>query len=224
MKVIPASRARYLAKVSGGWEEHLEDDDIDLSGFGRPILALHSSQTFSNPAGIPWPSMISRFRPVAELRTRILSAWTQIDPERPLVGVMVRAHSSAHNETVASQPVEHALKRLSKIRQVAPDAMVFLSSDSPEASALIRAKHPVIELAHKGPFNSLRGVQDAVCDLYLLASCQWIIGSHASSFSEIAGLVAGHDGYETSLHPATASLGERLTAPRGSPSELWLGG
>jgi hypothetical protein len=221
VQLVPASRARYLARLSGGWEEHLEDDDIDLAVFRRPILALHASQPFSNPAGIPWHSTLSRFRPVPELRTRIADAWLQIDLQRPLVGLMVRAHTSAHRETVASQPVAYALERLGKIREVTPDAVVFLSSDSPEASALIRAKQPVVELSPKGPFNSLRGVQDAVCDLYLLASCQWIIGSHASSFSEIAGLVAGHGGYETSVDRATATLEERLTAPRRSPSDFW---
>jgi hypothetical protein len=221
LRLIPASRARYLAKLSGGWKEHLKEEDLDLSVFRRPVLALHSSQAFSNPAGIPWHSTFSRLRPVPELRTRIADVWAQIDPERPLVGVMVRAHSSAHRETVASRPVAHALDRLSEIRSVAPDATVFLSSDSPEASAVIRAQSPVVELPAKGPFNSLRGVQDAVCDLYLLASCQWIIGSHGSSFSEIAGLVAGHGGYETSVDEATATLEGRLTAPRRPPWALW---
>jgi hypothetical protein len=207
--------------VSGGWEEHLEDDDLDLAVFRRPILALHSSQPFSNPAGVCWYSMFSRFRPVPELRARIADAWMQMDPHVPLVGLMVRAHSSAHRETMASQPVAFALERLHRIREVAPEATVFLSSDSPEASAIIRAQHPVVELPEKGGFNSMRGVQDAVCDLYLLASCQWIIGSHASSFSEIAGLVAGHGGYETSVDRATADLEERLIAPRRSPEGLW---
>jgi hypothetical protein len=221
IRLIPASRARYLARLSGGWEEHLKDDDLDLSLFRRPVLALHSSQAFSNPAGIPWHSTISRLRPIAELRARIGDAWAQVDPQRPLIGLMLRAHASAHRETVASQPVAYALERLAVIRALAPDAVVFLSSDSPEASAVIRAHHPVAELPAKGPFNSLRGVQDAVCDLYLLASCQWIIGSHASSFSEIAGLVAGHGGYETSIDRATATLQDRLAAPRRSPSDVW---
>jgi hypothetical protein len=221
VQLVPVSRARYLAKLSGGWQEHLKDDDLDLAVFRRPILALHSSQAFSNPAGRPWHSTISRLRPVPELRIRIADTWAQIDPQQPLVGLMVRAHSSAHSDTVASQPVAHALERLREIREIAPDATVFLSSDSPKASAVIRAKHPVVELPAKGQFNSVRGVQDAVCDLYLLASCQWIIGSHASSFSEIAGLVAGHGGYETSVDRATATLQHRLTAPRRSPSDLW---
>jgi hypothetical protein len=221
-RLAPVARARYLAKLSGGWEEHLEADDLDLSVFRRPILALHSSQPFSNPAGIPWHSTFSRLRPVQEIRTRIARTWSVIDPHRPLVGVMVRAHSSAHRDTAASEPVVHALERLRNIREVAPDAAVFLSSDSPEASSVIRAEHSVIEVPAKGPFNSLRGVQDAVCDLYLLASCQWIIGSHASSFSEIAGLVAGHGGYETSVDRATARLEERVSAPRRSPSDFWF--
>ena len=219
--LLPESRARYLAKLSGGWEEHLTDDDIDLGGFRRPILALHSSQPFTNPGGIPWFTPLARFRPVPELRHRIAETFGAVDPQRPLVGVMLRAHASAHRETVASDPVGHALERLRQIRKVAPDAVVFLSSDSPEASALVRADHPVVELSAKGSFNSRRGVQDAVCDLYLLASCQWIIGSHASSFSEIAGLIAGHGGYETSVDRATAVLEDRLTAPRRSPSEFW---
>jgi len=214
-------RARWLAKLSGGWEEHLTDDDMDLARFRRPMLALQSSQAFSNPRGLAWPLQLRQLTPIAEIRDRIAARWPALDTPAPLVGLMVRAHQSAHAHTTASQPVTYALQRLVAIQTVAPTAKVFLSCDSPAVSERIRAEADVVELPGKGEFNSVRGVQDAVCDLYLLASCQWIVGSHLSSFSEIAGLVAGHGGYETALAPATASLAERLNAPRRQPTDVW---
>lgn len=221
LTLMSLQRARWLARASGGWEEHLTDDDMDLARFRRPVLALQSSQAFSNPRGLAWPVQLHQFTPIAEIRDRIAAHWPALDTPAPLVGLMVRAHHSAHAHTTASQPVEYALQRLAAIHALAPTTKVFLSCDSPEASERIRAAADVLELPGKGEFNSVRGVQDAVCDLYLLASCQWIVGSHQSSFSEIAGLVAGHGGYETARARATASLTERLAAPRRQPADFW---
>jgi hypothetical protein len=134
---------------------------------------------------------------------------------------MLRTHASAHASTTASQPLDHARRRLDEVRRLAPDATVFLSSDSPEGSAALRRHHQFAELPDKGEFNSARGVQDAVGDLYLLAACQWIIGSHASSFSEIAGMLAGHGGYETSVDPPAVEFERRLAAERGDPRQFW---
>ena len=222
LHLVDYRRARYLAAVCGGWEEHLDEDDLDLSRWRRPLLALQSSQPFSNPAGAPWIASFPQLRPLPELVERIGGVWSSLPSEGPLVGLMVRAHVSAHRSTIQSKPLDHALARLDQIRTLAPDATVFVSSDSPEASAVLRKFHPVVELPDKGEFNSVRGAQDAVCDLYILSACQWIIGSHASSFSEIAGLVAGHGGYETSVDCATADLATRLRAPRRTPRDFWV--
>ena len=48
-----------------------------------------------------------------------------------------------------------------------------------------------------------------------------IVGSHASSFSELAGLLTGHGGYETSVDPPQALLAERLDAVRATTPALW---
>jgi hypothetical protein len=136
---------------------------------------------------------------------------------------MVRAHPSAHAFTAQTKPVDYAIARIAAIRAVRPDAVFFLSSDSPEASAIVREHADVVELPEKGEFNSIRGVQDAVCDLYLLASCQWIVGSHLSSFSEIAGHLAPHRGYETAVQPAATPIESQLDQPRRlQPRDLWI--
>lgn len=219
--LVSLKRARYTAALCGGWEDHLDEDDLDLGQWKRPALALQSSQPFSNPAGTPWISQLRRLRPLPELVERIDSVWNNMPPSGPLVGLMLRTHASAHRSTVVSRPLDHALRRLDEIHRLAPDATVFLSSDSPDGAAALGERHAVVALPGKGEFNSVRGVQDAVCDLYLLASCQWIIGSHASSFSEIAGLAAGHGGYETSVDPPIADLAARLAASRGTPHQFW---
>lgn len=221
LRAISLRQARWMALFSGGWKEHLDAEDLDLGRFRRPVLALQCSQPFSNPGNVAWPDELRRFTPVPDIRRRIEALWKTLAPDVPLVGVMVRAHASAHRRTLESQPVEYALGRIESLRARYPDAVVYLSSDSPEASEVIGQRHRVVELDAKGEFNTVRGVQDAVCDLYVLASCQWIVGSHASSFSEIAGLVAGHGGYETARDAPRVALGDRLRAPRRSPADFW---
>ena len=221
---LPLNQGRLLAAASGGWVDHLGEGELDLTRFRRPTVAVHAGEAFDNPAGIHWYDRLERLAPVAAIRDRVEATSHDLAGTGPLVGVMVRAHASAHAATAASDPVDYALRRLDEIRAASPHCTVFLSSDSPEASEFVRSRHDVVELADKGEFNSVRGVQDAVCDLYLLASCGWIVGSHASSFSEIAGLLARHGGYETPMQQPAASLAERLAAPRRRPDSLWTTG
>ncbi len=53
-------------------------------------------------------------------------------------------------------------------------------------------------------------MQDAVCDLYLLARTDFIIGSAGSSFPITAAWLAGHGGFETPIEPSAVDLDERL--------------
>jgi len=53
-----------------------------------------------------------------------------------------------------------------------------------------------------------------VCDLYLLASTNYLLGSHYSSFSHTAADLAGHGGYETSRREPATDLRSCLDCPR----------
>jgi hypothetical protein len=82
----------------------------------------------------------------------------------------------------------------------------------------------VTELTAKSEFNSAAGVQHAVCDLYLLASTNYILGSEQSSFSQMAGFLAPHEGYETALVRSPVSLADRLAAAPVPPPCVGEGG
>ena len=97
------------------------------------------------------------------------------------------------------------------IRVEYPDVKFFLSTDSPEVSNEIHRRFAgVAELRGKSAFNSASGVQDGVCDLYLLARTRYLIGSAGSSFALTAGWLAGHGGYETPTDPPDIGLHARI--------------
>ena len=130
--------------------------------------------------------------------------------DEPVVGVMIRVNNLAHAATRAASPVEWFVKRMADIREQSPGTPFFLSTDSPVVSRVIHSRfRGVYELKRKSEYNSKAGVQDAVTDLYLLASTTYIIGSAVSSFSYMAAVLAGHGGYETSQLRPSATWEER---------------
>lgn len=228
LDMVGVTTARFLAATSGGWLAHLEADDFDLGPYAaRRMISMHASQPFSNPTGDMWWSRLSRLTPVADVRHRVATLWDELPVDAPRIGVMIRSHASAHTATTQTNPVRHASDRISALNTAFPSAAFVVSCDSPEvAEDLQRRFDNVSVLADKGPFNSRRGVQDALCDLYLVAACNWIITSRFSSLSELAALVAGHDGIDpssqdSSLDPALATVALRLATPIRHPSDLW---
>ena len=125
---------------------------------------------------------------------------------------MIRANSSAHAVSRETSPPEWFYRRMDDIRADYPDVGFFLSTDSPEVSDEVHHRFAnVAELRGKSEFNSATGVQDGVCDLYLLARTDYIIGAAGSSFSITAGWLAGHGGFETPTDPPEADLHTRLS-------------
>ena len=104
------------------------------------------------------------------------------------------------------------------LRRERSDLEFFLSTDSPEVSEAVHRRFDrVHELPDKGGHNSRAGVQDGLCDLYLLASTHYILGSHWSSFSETAAMLGGNDAYETARKVPAVSLREALARPTSLP-------
>lgn len=77
--------------------------------------------------------------------------------------------------------------------EAAPGVRFFLSCDDPLVQeALLGRYSGAVALQGKGGYNTVRGVQSAVVDSYLLASSGYIIGPAHSSFVELAVRLAGH--------------------------------
>lgn len=67
--------------------------------------------------------------------------------------------------------------------------MFYLATDDPAEEALLRATFPGHILSNQNRClrrDTKEGIEDALLDLYCLASTQKIIGSYFSSFTDIA--------------------------------------
>ena len=176
----------------------------------RPLTVISSGSAFRDPDGrkiSPAPEL-QRLRPT----TAVLQRMADIAPPRgPRLGVMIRAHADAMAKTVQRSPVEWFERRIHDLRRTGTDFEVFLSTDSPEAAERLESSvGPLFRLHDKRPHNSRYGLIDAVADLYLLARCDYILGSHRSSFSETAASFAPHGGYETAGITPAESWAERI--------------
>ncbi len=68
----------------------------------------------------------------------------------------------------------------------------FVATDDPHEEELLRDRFTVIAYDKRSLDRStVEGMEDAVIDLYCLASTKYIIGSHASSFTEVAAQIKG---------------------------------
>ncbi len=101
---------------------------------------------------------------------------------------MIRGNRHSPKEALQHSPLQWYLKRMVSLRSQDPEVAFFLSTDSPDVSAMVHARFDgVIEQQPKSPYNSREGVADAVVDLYCLAGTTYILGAHYSSFSKTAG-------------------------------------
>lgn len=160
------------------WLE-LSEDTIYISGYGG--LAL--------PAGsADWGSFLRRISPVSEISERVSTAWRAIPSDNGVLGVSVRASPSSHAVTLEQSPVSWYERRIDEFVAMNPDVNIFLSSDdrSVEQRLSMRYGERLSHLDKVGSHNSVLGVQEAVCDLYVLASCSYMLTPYRSSFPNMA--------------------------------------
>lgn len=193
----------WLLHPAEGYPEPSEDIEIIETGavFGEDIQPRPWIDNY-------WPN----FTLTQELRARV--NWT-IPPLHgagyPVIGLAVRAHQHAHDKTKFYSPPEWYEFRLDQILADFPDAAVFVSCDVPELVEQWRQDWPqIVTLPDKGEYGSVRGCQDALCDLHILAGCDYLLGAHWSSLSSTAALLQGTGAYETSLTASKVSLKELM--------------
>jgi hypothetical protein len=206
---VGSRAASALARVVGTtrYAEVFVDDP-------KRVLMVSAADQLAvgDPRVRPLRERLATLRLVPALAERVARTHDEQLAGRPrTVGVMIRARADAHASVRASSPVEWFTRRMDEIRAEYPDVAFFLSTDSPEVSEQIHRRFAdVAELRDKAPFNSATGVQDAVCDLYLLARTDFLLGSAGSSFPITAAWLAGHGGFETPLEASRIDLRDRL--------------
>ena len=127
------------------------------------------------------PSM--EFRLVAELQAAVDNYG--IDRRRT-VGVHIRR---TDNQWRNHSPTEEFVRLMKEEIDNRPETVFFVATDSREEEEHLKRLFPGRIFSHRKQNlnrNSPDGIKDAVVDLYCLARCGKIIGSHRSSFSEAA--------------------------------------
>jgi hypothetical protein len=157
------------------------------------VWQIRSSHALELPPGaVPWGERLRTLRPSAPVADRVSRFYTENLQGRPYVGVMIRAHQRSHERTLESSPVEWFVERMRGLSRDFPGVEFFISCDVAEVAQHVVATVPgAVTQVDKGPYNSVRGVQAAVADLYLLASAGYILGPHWSSFVDMAEHLAG---------------------------------
>ena len=186
----PEALSRAIAPVYPYRDASLEW--IDEAVRREPVWQIRTPHALSLPDGAPsWHTELRTLQPVERVSRRILDLFGA-SANRPYLGVMIRAHSVAHDATLQASPVEWYLDRVEEIRSTRPELGLYVAADTDAAFAQVARRFPdCFGQTDKGAYNSRPALQAGVADLYLLAASCHILGPHYSSFPELAQHLAG---------------------------------
>ena len=103
------------------------------------------------------------------------------------IGIHIRR--TDHVWAIRHSPTEKFIEVMSEELDINPATKYFLATDSAEEEKILLEHFGNRVITYKKTSldrESIEGIQDALVDMYLLASTNKIIGSFASSFSEVA--------------------------------------
>ena len=103
------------------------------------------------------------------------------------VGVHIRRTDNL--PAIGKSSTEAFISSMDQELETHPDTVFYLATDDREEEAALREAFGDLILSNKDrdlSRDSISGIQDAMIDLYSLASTQKIIGSYFSSFTDIA--------------------------------------
>lgn len=125
------------------------------------------------------------FRPTPELQERIGSMTARFGTS--CVGVHIRR--TDNQPAIGKSSTEHFIECMKREAAEDPDTRFYLATDDFEEERILREAFPGRILSNEKRClrrDSAEGIQDALLDLYCLASTRKIIGSYFSSFTDIA--------------------------------------
>jgi hypothetical protein len=175
---------RVLQNVVSRAIHQNEMDRLLVNGFAfADLLPLRSVYLRTWDRFYSGANPLSEFRPVPTLRA-VVDGYA-VDRTRT-VGVHIRRTDSPWR---ADSPMAGFVRLMEEEISRQPDAFFFVSTDSPEEEDHLKRLFQRRIISHQKRSlnrNSPGGIKDALVDLYCLARCGKIIGSHRSSFSEAA--------------------------------------
>jgi glycosyltransferase involved in cell wall biosynthesis len=171
---------------------------------------LRSAYVINHPAST-WDSenaLLRALRPAAPVRRLLEGLPAEID-----IGLHVRMEGAPGTDTNSYDRIEnwtaegHAaiqhwrsqshygrfMTRLDALLAAEPEARIFLAADSPETYRAFRDTYGArVQMLERALYDrSARQMQHALADILMLARCRHFLGSHWSSFSELALRISG---------------------------------
>ena len=152
-----------------------------LRGRHTWMAACHYFFGLNVPAGAYAP-----FRPLPHLQQRIDAMAARLG-DRP-VGIHIRR--TDHVRAISESPTEAFIRRM---QQLPPETRFYLATDDEHEKEVLKKAFPgrVFTAESKAERDSLRGMEDALVEMYILSRTTLILGSSGSSFSETAATIGG---------------------------------
>lgn len=130
------------------------------------------------------PTFADVFKPIPALQSIIDEKTSTFTT--PVLGIHIRR--SDNKNSILFSPTELFIQKIDKQLTEEPNSHFFLATDDEQEEKHLKNRYGTRIMTHKKILdrNSLRGVQDAIVDMYCLAATDTIWGSYWSSFSEMA--------------------------------------
>lgn len=168
-------------------ENHTTNGTLDQDFFDSIKLPAY---IFTWEHFYPAEEFFKLFVPAAELKQRISMATADFTDH--MVSVHIRRTDQVNS--IACSKTEHFIELMNREIKGDPEVKFFLATDDREEETLLRKTFPGRIISNENRTlsrDSLDGMYDALLDLYCLASCQKIIGSYCSSFTDTAASLGG---------------------------------
>ena len=179
------ARRQFAHFIDGSDVDHLPAAGTLVAEMAnwRGVMIRTSARFFPNPA------------PLADLRpaAAVLREFARYEPGLGrMIGVHIRRQDNW--QSIAMSPTTEFVRQMRAELAQDPGAQFFLATDEPREEAALRREFGDRIHAHakSAPKRSQpQAARDAIVDLYCLAHCRKILGSHYSSFSEAAAAIHG---------------------------------
>lgn len=123
-------------------------------------------------------------KPIAEIQEKIENVAATFS--KKTIGIHIRR--TDHIVSINVSPLELFISIIRKDLKRDPDIDYFLATDDPAVETTLKKQFPGKFITYKKDFSrsTVKGIRDAMVDIYCLAATVKIYGSFYSSFSDIA--------------------------------------
>ncbi|MCO5947678.1 hypothetical protein [Mucilaginibacter flavidus] len=153
--------------------------DVYFAAKNHGITYIQTCQAFGETL-----NALSYFKPVLSVREKIRDVARQITA--CTIGVHIRR--TDHDNSIKYSPIDLFVQKMQAAMAACKKTTFFLCTDDPEVEKIVTSFFCEKVIVHKKERSrqTVRGMQDAVVDLYCLSATSKILGSYWSSFAEIA--------------------------------------